>query len=157
GKEQLVKVSANGLVSYLRFTFDSFGAGVLILGKIQHSRGRNIQLHGVEIENVVDVLTGPPLPGHTVFAKTSFDGKTTFPHTAGSVDTQNPSYVVEEGNPDNYVVDGDGNFVIVTEGILQDPLRKYNFRVSGKNHSIIIFGGFDLVTTLITYSILGHR
>lgn len=119
-KETLAFVLASGEVQIVDFATSASSDGVLILGKLQATRTRQLTLLGVEVENVE---SGSIL---TVSDQVSLDGKT----------------FITEGSTVRHAAEN---------------IREYYFRVTGKNHSIVFLGKFNLVTAQIRYTIAGRR
>lgn len=126
-KQTIGFVRANGQIAYVEFSGLELGNGVLILGKLQHSRRRFVTIEGVDIDNVEVASLGPPLPGMDVWLQSTLDGK---------------NFTTVQG---------------VVQSTIDDPVRKYAFHETGYNHSVVILGNFNLVTTQVTYVIAGRR
>lgn len=121
-RESIGIVAADGALQVVDMSADAnVTDAVAVLGKLQLSRTRGVQLLAVEAENV------QPEDNFTLTDLVSYNGKTLDIAVTGTLQSSVEDY------------------------------RKYNFRTTGKNHTLAIAGKFDLTTLLVTFSSAGRR
>ena len=121
-KESVAILLASGEVMLLDFSVADLSKGVMIFGKLQHSRTRVLTLLGAEVENVGQFATN-----YSIHDLAAIDGK--------------QEYTIVHG----------------IQSHLAGNIREHVFRVTAKNHSLVLIGRYHIVTILVRYTNNGRR
>ena len=127
-------LNALGKLTYASFSSPELQSeGSLILGQLQDRHGKLLTIQSIEVQNTgyIDALSA--LGNLEVKVMSSFDGSV-FTLTDGTLESTGTDLTLPQRNT-----------------------KKFNFRATGINHSIILKGTFRASTLLVTYTIDGNR
>lgn len=129
-REVIGFLQADGTVLVVDFGISIESSGVLILGKLAHSRSKFITLLDVELVSKGNITGGSN--ALAVSTQASLDG-VTFATVPGSV-------AYDSADADSF-----------------RNVTKYAFKSTAKNHSILLQGFFNLSSLVVTYETAGDR